>query len=304
MSDVALVGDVGGTHARFALARAGAPFRAVAFRVADCADAGSALDRALAELGARRVSAARIAVAGAVEDGSARLTNVGWLFDRTDIARRTGAEKAELFNDVQAAALGLRRAAPGDAAPLGRAGAPDFTRPVALSIVGTGFGASLLTPDGRALAGEAGHAALAAGDAEEERVVYRLRRETGFASLETVLSGPGLSRLNAALGGEAGVPPAEVVARALAGRAPEAAALRRFCLFLGAAAGDLALTFGAWGGVVIGGGVPRGFAAFLRRSGFRARFEARGQFAERLRGVPTAHIERDDLALLGLAALP
>ncbi len=304
MDELALVGDVGGTHARFALARGGAPFRAVAFPVADSAGTEIALDRALDRLGAPRVSAARIAVAGIVENGSARLTNGAWRFDRRAIARRTGAARVELFNDVQAAALGLRRLAPGDAAPLGGGGALDFGRPVALLAVGTGFGAALLTPDGRALAGEAGHAALAAGDEEEAEIVRRLRRQTGFASLETALSGPGLSRLSAALGGDAGAPPATVVARALAGRAPEAAALRRFCLFLGAAAGDLALAFGAWGGVAICGGVPRRFAGFLRRSPFRARFEARGRFAERLRAAPTVLVERDDLALLGLAALP
>ena len=305
MVDAALLGDIGGTNARFALARGGRICARETLAVADYPGVEDALAAALERLGAPRVSALRLAVAGVVAGGRARLTNGAWRFDAAALARRVGAATAELRNDAQAAALGLPRLAPEDSRPLGGPGALDFAAPAALVSVGTGLGASLLLPaaaGGGALATEAGHIGLPAADAGEARLLARLRERFGRVSAETVLSGAGLGALEAALGGAESTMPEAMIVDALAGRAPAAAALERFCAFLGAVAGDLALAFGAWGGVAIAGGVPRRFAAFLRASPFRARFEAKGRFAERMRRVPTVLVARDDLALLGLAA--
>ena len=305
MPDAALLGDIGGTNARFALSRGGRICARATLAVADYPCVEDALAAALERLGAPCVSALRLAVAGVVAGGRARLTNGAWRFDAAALARRVGAASAELRNDAQAAALGLPRLAPEDSRPLGGPGALDFAAPAALVSVGTGLGASLLLPTaagGGALAAEAGHIGLPAADAEEARILARLRERFGRVSVETVLSGAGLGALEAALGGAESTTPEATIADALAGRAPAAAALERFCAFLGAVAGDLALAFGAWGGVAIAGGVPRRFAAFLRASPFRARFEAKGRFSERMRRVPTVLVVRDDLALLGLAA--
>lgn len=301
MAERVLVGDIGGTHARFAIA--GDDSAPVVLEVAAHADAGSALAAALGRLDAPRADAVRLAVAGIVEGGRAALTNGDWRFDRDEIARRTGAATVELFNDAQAAALSLPALPPQAAMPLGGPEALDTTRPVALLMVGTGLGVSCLVPvpGGHvALATEAGHATLPAAP-EDAALVARLRRTAGRVSTESVVSGGGLAALHAAMGGDGTTTAAAVVADALAGRAPAAAALDRFCAFLGAVAGDLALAFGAWGGVAIGGGVPRRFAGFLRASPFRARFVGDGRFAGRLRAVPTVLFERDDLALVGLA---
>ena len=304
MPDAALLGDIGGTNARFALSRGGRICARETLAVADYPCVEDALAAALERLGAPPVSALRLAVAGVVADGRARPTNGAWRFDAAALARRVGAASAELRNDAQAAALGLPRLAPEDSRPLGGPGALDFAAPAALVSVGTGLGASLLLPaePGGALATEAGHIGLPAADAEEARILARLRERFGRVSVETVLSGAGLGALEAALGGAEPTMPEATIADALAGRMPAAAALERFCAFLGAVAGDLALAFGAWGGVAIAGGVPRRFAAFLRASPFRARFEAKGRFSERMRRVPTVLVVRDDLALLGLAA--
>lgn len=302
MAGAALLGDIGGTNARFALSRGGRICARETLAVADYPGVEDALAAALERLGAPRVSALRLAVAGVVAGGRARLTNGAWRFDAAALARRVGAASAELCNDAQAAALGLPRLAPEDSRPLGGPGALDFAAPAALVSVGTGLGVSLLPPGGGALATEAGHIGLPAADAGEARILARLRERFGRVSAETVLSGAGLCALCAALGCAAPRTPEAAIADALAGRAPAAAALERFCAFLGAVAGDLALAFGAWGGVAIAGGVPRRFAAFLRASPFRARFEAKGRFAGRMRRVPTVLVARDDLALLGLAA--
>ena len=76
-----------------------------------------------------------------------------------------------------------------------------------------------------------------------------------------------------------------------------------FCTVLGGVAGDLALLYGARGGVFIAGGIPPRFPEFLAASGFRARFEAKGRFREWLRPVPTYLVTRLDAPMLGLAAL-
>ncbi len=305
MAEHLLVGDVGGTRARFGIADPdGALSAPVVLDVAGHADGADALATALDRLGAPRVAAVRLAVAGVVERGSARLTNGDWRFDSGEVARWTGAESVELFNDAQAAALALPHLPPKSLTPLGPSGILDSTRPLALLTVGTGLGVSCLTPRDRgweALATEAGHATLPAADEEEARVIARLRRDRGHVAAETVLSGRGLGALHAAMLEAGPKPPEDIVADALAGRAPDMAVLDRFCAFLGGVAGDLALGFGAWGGVAIGGGVPRRFAGFLPASPFRRRFEAKGRFMNRLRRVPTVLVERDDIALVGLA---
>jgi glucokinase len=80
-------------------------------------------------------------------------------------------------------------------------------------------------------------------------------------------------------------------------------ALSMFCTVLGGVAGDLALLYGARGGVFVAGGIAPRFPEFLAASGFRARFEAKGRFGEWLRPVPTFLVTRLDAAMLGLAAL-
>ena len=155
-----------------------------------------------------------------------------------------------------------------------------------------------------ALATEAGHATLPAPSEAERKIVGTLEEKFGHVSAERVLSGAGLSNLYAAMTGTDEMPAARIVEEAVASEANAAAVLNQFCAFLGAVAGDLALVYGAWGGVFIGGGMPRRFPEFLARSQFRARFEAKGRFSSRLREVPTILITNDETALLGLANQP
>lgn len=175
---------------------------------------------------------------------------------------------------------------------------------------GTGLGVGAFLPPDRALVTEGGHASLAAQDAREEAVIGRLRaRFGGHVSAERTLSGQGIENLHAALAELAGTPvpdrsAAEVTEAALAGACPVCReALEMFCAMLGGVAGNLALLYGARGGVFVAGGIPPRFPEFLVASEFRARFEAKGRFAEWLRPVPTWLVLRKDPAMLGLEAL-
>ncbi|MDH3596618.1 MAG: glucokinase, partial [Rhodospirillales bacterium] len=156
---------------------------------------------------------------------------------------------------------------------------------------------------------EGGHVTMAPADRRESALLEYLRGRFEHVSAERVLSGPGLENLYQAVAAVDGLtapprPAQEIVARALAGDSRvSVAALDCFCAMLGTMAGNLALTFGARGGIYIGGGVVPRFAEFLPASRFRERFESKGRFATYLERIPAFVIVHPDPAFLGLEAL-
>lgn len=308
----ALLADIGGTNARFALLHPDGTLEPLDRQeVRAHAAPEHAIRAALA--GRRPPPRAVLAVAAPVHRPPVTLTNANWRFDPDALAAATGLGRVELVNDFEAQAWALTALAGADLAPLG--GGPG--RPGAARVVlgpGTGLGvASWLPPrtDGgppRVLAGEGGHAALAAEDDRDAALLARLRPGFGGrVSAERVLSGPGLLALADALAAEDGHPapdwaaPEELVADARAGHALAAETVTRFVAFLASFAGDLALIAGAWDGVYLAGGIPGKIPEFLTERAFRARFEAKGRFRVELEPVPAWRIVRPDPAVLGLA---
>jgi glucokinase len=165
------------------------------------------------------------------------------------------------------------------------------------------------SPRGRVIASEGGHATLAASSDREAELIGVLRRQFAHVSAERVLSGAGLVNLYQAIAKVDRVEAvprsaAEVTSAALDGSCVTCRmALDTFCSLLGAVAGDIALLFGARGGVFIGGGIVPRIASHLRGTDFRQRFEAKGRFQGYLAAVPVRIITRPDPAFLGLAAL-
>jgi glucokinase len=159
------------------------------------------------------------------------------------------------------------------------------------------------------VATEAGHATLATTTARQDVIVQQLRTRFDHVSAERALSGDGLVNLHDAIAALDGrVVPARdapaITDAALAGTCPVSReALDTFCALLGAFAGDMALTFGARGGVYIAGGIVPRFADHLARSNFRAQFEAKGRFNDYLAEIPVRLILKRDPAFVGLAAL-
>lgn len=312
-----LLGDIGGTHARWAWqAGPGAPITDL--EVSRCTAHPTLLDSArayLARLPHAAPSQACIGVATPVTGDTVRLTNHPWTFSIRELQHTLGLRRLQVINDFTALAMSLPALGADD---LRRLGGPDGPSdgavapgaPLALLGPGTGLGVSGMVPCHGAwlpLAGEGGHVTLAPADAEDQAVLDHLRRHFDHVSAERVLSGAGLVALYqcaAALGGReppAPTPP-EVVDRALKGSDEDATrAARLFAGFLGNVAGNLALTLGARGGVFIGGGlVPRLGQAF-DAGHFRRRFEAKGRFADYLRPIPTWLITAATPALLGAA---
>ncbi len=312
-----LVADIGGTNARFALqhpgARAGA---AVVLRCADHADIETAVRAALerAEPAAAPRHAA-IAVAAPVTGDRIDMTNHPWAFSQRGLRQALGLERLVVVNDFTAIALAVPRLEADDRRQVG-GGAPVVDAPVAVIGPGTGLGVSGLVPtDGgwTPVAGEGGHVDLAPANAREIALLERLQRRFDHVSLERVLSGPGLVNLYRAVAEIDGAAPADDAALPTAEQITERArrgvcplcdeSVATFCALLGAAAGDLALTLGARGGVYIAGGIVPKLGPAFDEERFRQRFEAKGRFAAYLAPIPTYVITEARPALIGLAGL-
>lgn len=309
-----LIADIGGTNARFALIEGGSAGPAHHVPL----DAFTGIAPAIAAFLAaqdlpHQPDAAVLAVAGPVAGNRVRLTNRGWVVDGAAIGLALGIPTVRVVNDFAALSWSLQVLGPADLVPLGGTGQTEPGAPMAVLGPGTGLGVGAFLPPDRVLVTEGGHASLAAHDAREAAVIEWLRVRHGpwggHVSAERALSGQGIENLHAALAALDGVTPpprdaAAIAAAALAGECPICCeALAMFCAMLGGVAGDLALLYGAQGGVFVAGGICPRFPAFLAASEFRARFEAKGRFREWLAPVPAWLVVRPDAAMLGLAAM-
>ncbi|HJT96906.1 MAG TPA: glucokinase [Rhodanobacteraceae bacterium] len=313
-----LVADVGGTHVRFALADTGAAEPLIAesarrYRAAEFASFGAAVERYLDDCGCRP-SALVIAAAGVRVGDEVRLTNnVPWVISRTAVEREFGFGAVALLNDFAAMALSVSLLQPHD---LRAVGAPppvrfDVRREQTFAILGPGTGlgvGALVVREGRAhpLETEGGHASFAPDDEDEVEIYRRLAARFGRVSRERVLCGSGLVNLYEIVCEIDGVAPRFASPEDITAAAGDDPACRRtierFCEQLGAFAGDLALTFGAWDGVYVTGGLVQPLLPWIERSGFRRRFENKGRLSSVVARVPASIVLHVDAGLLGAAA--
>ncbi len=305
-----LVGDVGGTNARFGVVET-APFY-IADRLDLPADNfptfDAALETYLDHLGSEHPDAAAIGVAGPVTAGRVTFTNRDWEASEDGLHRR-GFTRALLINDFAAAAYAVAALEPDDLRDIGPKLEGVQDEPITVLGAGTGFGVSCLARfrgTSLPIATEGGHVSFAPQDAEQSEVRRILAGRFGHVSIERVLSGPGLANLYTALGEMVGeVLPAqgaaEIVRNAEAGDRISADALDMFCSIFGAVAGDFALAHGARGGVYIAGGIAGKIERRLVSSVFRAQFENKGRLGYYVKSIPTRLILNEDSAFLGAA---
>lgn len=306
--------DIGGTHCRFALARIGdGPPRlgpVTVMRTIEYASLSTAWAAFAATVPAPLPRIAGIAFAGPVGSGVMRLTNNPWVIDPQRIAAELGLDDALLINDFGAVAHAVDALGEGDFVPVAGPDVPLPARGV-VTIVGPGTGlgvAQLVRGDTRAhvIETEGGHADFAPLDALEDALVARLRQRHRRVSIERVVAGPGLAAIYETICAVEGHPVVVRDDKALWTAALDrsdalaASALDRFCLCLGAVAGDLALTHGA-GAVVIAGGLGQRLKAVLPRSGFAPRFVAKGRFEGLMAQIPVRLVTYDQPGLLGAA---
>ncbi|MGY8892991.1 MAG: glucokinase [Burkholderiales bacterium] len=294
------LGDIGGTNARFGWQETeDGPITDV--HVLPCADYASLQEAAMAYLALAHKDvplSAAFGIANPVMGDAVAMTNHHWRFSVNELRLKLNLHRLLLLNDFTALALSLTTLPVANKHQVGGGqAAPDAA--IGLIGPGTGLGVSGLLPLGHQnkwipIAGEGGHVTLSATNDDEYALIKHLQQRYGHVSGERVISGTGLVDLYHALGDLHGgaardiVTAADVLERASlepASRANQAIDL--FCAFLGSAAGDLALTLGARGGIYIGGGIVPRLGKRFNESPFRARFENKGRFKGYLEQVPT-----------------
>jgi glucokinase len=320
MSDLVAV-DIGGTHARFAIATiAGGAItlsEPTTLRTEDHASFQTAWEAFATQQGGTLPRAAAIAIAGPVNGEVIKFTNNPWIIRPGLIPEKLGVQAFTLVNDFGAVGHAVARAAPehfldlaGPEGPLPPAGTLSVVGP------GTGLGVAHVWRDGspielggtyRVQATEGGHIDFAPLDAIEDAILARLRQRYRRVSAERVVSGPGIVEIYEALAALEGRAITQADDKTLwqlgtsGADSLAAAAVDRFCLSLGAVAGDIALAQGA-SGVVIAGGLGLRIRDTLLRSGFSERFRAKGRFEGLMAALPVKLITHPQPGLFGAAA--
>jgi glucokinase len=307
-----LLGDIGSTNARFSLSANGTLGPIETFEVARYARFPDVV-AAFLKMHPDQVQVTRalFAVAGPVEGERSKLTNCSWIIDGDELRKTFGLARVRIVNDFAATAYSLPGLAAGDLYAIGGGNSVPGA-PMAVLGPGTGLGVACLVPGAKepvVIAGEGGHATFAAASQREDAVIDYLRRQFGHVSAERVVSGAGLENLYRAIAALAQneVPAreaAEITKIALDGSCRTAvAALDMFCAFLGSFSGNVALTFGARGGVYIAGGISPRIVEFMGRSQFRRRFEDKGRLRPYLEAIPSNIIVHPAAAFMGLRSL-
>jgi len=310
--DIALIGDIGATNIRFALAHAnGTITPARVYALNDHVSLPDAIEAYLAEASpAARPLQAVLAVASPVTGDQVTLTNHPWSFSIEGLRQQLGFRRLHVVNDFVANAAAIPLLGEKDRLQIG-GGAPVSGAPVGIIGPGTGLGVGALAPSPNGvvtIAGEGGHVTMTPATAQESTILDLMRKRYDHVSAERLLSGPGLVNLYNTLCELAESPaapftPAQIVSPGIWNKDPrtrEATAI--FCAMLGTVAGNLALTLGARGGVYMAGGIVPRLAQFFAQSEFRSRFEAKGRMRGYLAAIPTYLIVRPHPELLGAAA--
>ena len=309
--------DIGGTHARFALASIAADGaielgEPATLHTRDHASFQTAWEHFAQDQGGSLPRACAIAIAGPVGGEVIRFTNNPWIIRPALIPEKMGVDRYTVVNDFGAVGHAVARAGADHFIPLA---GPDVPLPAegTISIVGpgTGLGVAHVWRDGRGgyrvQATEGGHIDFAPIDTIEDAILARLRLRYRRVSAERVVCGPGLVDIYEALAAMEGRAIQPVDDRTLWARGTSgedslaAAAVDRFCLSLGSFAGDIALAQGACG-VVIAGGLGLRIRDTLLQSGFANRFTAKGRFAELMASLPVKLITHPQPGLFGAAA--
>jgi glucokinase len=308
--------DIGGTHARFAIAevengRVVSLGEACTLKTVEHASLQTAWEAFARMIGRDPPKAAAVAVAARVQGDVLKFTNNPWMIRPAALAELLGAERFHLVNDFGAVAHAVAQL---EQRHFRHLAGPELPLPGegVISVVGPGTGlgvAQILRSGGRydVVETEGGHVDFAPLDSLEDKMLAHLRGRYRRVSVERIASGPGLANIYEALGVIEGrssryADDKALWTAALSGEdSLAAAALDRFCLALGAIAGDTALAQGA-SALVIAGGLGLRLADRLPQSGFSERFIAKGRFERMMSDMPVKIITYPQPGLFGAAA--
>jgi len=308
-----LVGDIGGTNARFALAHwTGDGIKLHHVKILSTADYDSlqsAVTAYLADSQGPRPLRASIAVAGPVVADQVKMTNCPWSFKKSSLAHELSMDHVYVLNDFEAIACSLPFLKEDHLLKIGSGEIQSGGVKIVIG-PGTGIGVAGLAPVGdgwKVLTSEGGHVGFAPADDLERQILRTVKYKYPRVSVERVISGSGFGTLHQALATLRGeevehLNPEEITKRALEdpdGHCGQVVDV--FCGILGCFAGDMAVTFNATGGVYLAGGILPKIQDFFLVSRFRERFENKGRLTY-VKNIPTLQIMEKQPALIGAAA--
>ena len=308
---LSLVGDIGGTNARFALADldTGEISQIKIYSGLDFPTLEECAKKFLSDVNTQ-VKHACIAIACPVTGDFVQMTNHTRKFSTKEMKESMGLDTLEIINDFTAVSMAIPALKADDMIKIG-GDEPVSGKPIAIYGAGTGLGvAHLVCHQGvwLPLPGEGGHVDFAPHTEQEDKVLFQLRKMFNHVSFERVLSGPGLVNIyNAIVRSEDREPenymPKDITAKAL--NKTDEDCIRTFSMFcdlMGRFGGNLALSMGTFGGVYIAGGIVPRFVDAFRQSGFRKAFEEKGRFDKYLSKIPVYVVTHDAVGLLGSGA--
>jgi len=313
-SPFSLIGDIGGTYARFALAHSDSPGlrEEKTFRCMDYALPEAAIRAYLDSLGAPQPSVICIAAAGPVINGKVVFTNNSWSLESEKLASAFKGSKVRLINDFEAIAYSLPYLRAEDSISVGPAPAANLAEAedYSLAVVGpgTGLGAGgLYRRNGHLIPiiGEGGHVGFAPETTLQAGILAELRKKFERVCDERLVSGPGVINIHQALASLRGESVSELEAAEIFSRAADrtddlcTASVDIFFEVLGQVAGNLALSLGAYEGVFIGGGIVARNRELIQNSPFRSGFENKGRHRRLMERIPTQVILHPQPGLLG-----
>ncbi len=306
-----VVGDIGGTNARFALADVsegsvvslGEPVILPAREHDGLASAWRAFGAAL---GRPLPAHAAFAVAGPVTGGPVRFVNSHWVVDPATLDADLRLDRSLLLNDFGAMAHAVHALGPDH---LAHVCGPDTPLPAqgAISVIGpgTGLGVAVLQRrprDVAVLETEGAHIHFAPLNETERRIGERIAALHERTSVERVVSGPGLGAIVRCFAPDDARDDAALWEAAIGGAEPlTREALAIFLACYGSAAGDLSLAHGALG-VALTGGLTNRMLRLIPGSAFHARFCAKGRYRPRMEGIPVKLVTHPQPGLFGAAA--
>ncbi|MEO2279224.1 glucokinase [Pseudoalteromonas pernae] len=312
-----LVADIGGTNARFALItdyknsdNAFVIDHQHTFPSCDFRSFEDAVDAYLAHINSPQILRACLAVAGPVKGEEVMLTNLGWQFNVTALKQRFGFENLQVINDFAAFAYAAPYLSEKDNICV-KQGIAQANANIAVFGPGTGFGAACLVRsqgNQAVMSCEAGHISLAPVTELDRQLHAVLRDELQHVSVENVFAGPGIARLYRAMAKVQGKVVNDIDAAQIAELAQTnqciiaEQTLNHFCDWLGSVAGDIALSFGALGGVYIGGGILPRMQERLLNSRFTERFIAKGVMSQYNNQIPVTLVRQEHIPFIGAAA--
>lgn len=309
MSQYALVTDIGGTNARFALYDlATNELSAITKILISKDDVLLELIKTYLKSQSVTVDMACIAIACPINESDLiEMTNNNLSFSRSELIKELNLTKLEVINDFTAVSTSIPQLSAKDVIKIG-GDEPNLDYPIAIYGAGTGLGVSHLVKVNDhwiSLSGEGGHTELPMVNEQEDRILAQLRKKFGRVSSERFLSGNGIVNIYQALlqinnQSVEDITPDIIVNKALSNSCPICAeTLTHFCTFMGRFGGNLALTLNTQGGVYIAGGIVPRFIEFFKSSPFREAFEHKGRMSFLVKKIPVYVITHKDPGLFG-----